>query len=198
MKNTFTTENASILLIDHQVGTMKLAASNPYETVVHNTRALARAAVGAGMPLVLTSSQEENFQGLLIDDLQTLVPDAYEARIKRPGVINCWSYEPFKQAAIASGRKKLVMAGVSTDVCITFPSISAVEDGFDVQVVIDACGTTTKMADDAAIERMRSHGVTIVSASQALAELAVDWSTPHGSVILGILYEELMQPLIEG
>lgn len=68
MKNLFTTRDAAMLLIDHQVGTIKLAVSTPRAEIVRNTRALARIAVETGMPLVLTSSQEDQFQGLLLDD----------------------------------------------------------------------------------------------------------------------------------
>lgn len=69
MKNKFTIENAVMLLIDHQQGTIKLARNLPHAEIVQNTRALARTAVETGMPLVLTSSMEDHFQGLLLDDL---------------------------------------------------------------------------------------------------------------------------------
>ena len=82
MKNLFTPADTAILLIDHQVGTIKLAVSTAYDEIVRNTRALARTAVETGMPLVLTSSQEDHFQGLLLDDLQTIAPAAYAARIR--------------------------------------------------------------------------------------------------------------------
>lgn len=198
MKGLFTTADAAMLLIDHQVGTIKLALSTPHDELVRNTRALARTAVGSGMPLVLTSSQEERFQGLLLDDLQQIAPEAYAARVKRPGVVDCWLYEPFKKAVLATGRKKLIMAGLTNDVCIVFPAMSALEEGFEVQVVADAGGSPTKAADDTAIERMRSHGVTITSTNQLLAELATDWAGPTGGKIQGIMYEEVLKPLVEG
>lgn len=197
MKNLFTTQDATILLIDHQVGTIKLAISTPYDEIVRNTRALARTAVETGMPLVLTSSQEDHFQGLLLDDLQTLAPDAYAARVKRPGVVDCWLYPPFKDAVVATGRKRLIMAGLTNDVCIVYPAISAVEDGYEVQVVVDAAGSPTKDADNAAIERMRANGVVITSTNQVMAELATDWAGDTGSHIQRILYEENLRHLIE-
>ncbi len=126
MKNVFTTSNAAMLLIDHQVGTIKLAISTPYDEIVRNMRALARTAIETGMPLVLTSSQEDHFQGLLLDDLQTIAPEAYSNRVRRPGVVDCWLYGPFKEAVVATGRKKLIMSGLTNDVCIVYPAISAV------------------------------------------------------------------------
>ena len=198
MKNIFTPQNSTMLLIDHQVGTVKLALSTPYDEIIRNTRALARTAIETDMPLILTSSQEDMFQGRLFDDLAAIAPKAHAARIKRPGVVDCWLYDPFREAVEAMGRKKLVMAGLTNDVCIVYPAISAVQDGYEVQVVSDAGGSPTKAADDAAIERMRSHGVTITSTNQLMAELATDWAGAHGGRIQGIMYEEILRNMIEG
>jgi nicotinamidase-related amidase len=151
MNGLFTTNDSVMLLIDHQVGTIKLAVSTPLDEIVPNTRALSRTAVETHIPLVLTSSQEERFQGLLIDDLQQIAPAAYANRVKRPGVVDCWMYPPFKDAVIAAGRKRLIMAGLTNDVCMVYPAISAIEEGFEVQVVVDAGGSPTKVADGAAI-----------------------------------------------
>jgi len=197
MKNLFTTFNAVMLLIDHQRGTLKLARNIPHDEIVRNTRALARTAVVTGMPLVLTSSQEDHFQGLLIDDLQAIAPDAYAARVKRPGVVDCWAYKPFHDAVIATGRKKLIMAGLTNDVCIVYPAISALEDGFDVQVVVDAGGSPTTLADETALRRMEQAGVTLTSTNQVMAELATDWASATGSAIQGVMYEESLKHLIE-
>jgi nicotinamidase-related amidase len=198
MKNLFTIENSAILLIDHQVGTIKLAVSTPYDEIVRNTRALARTAVETGIPLVLTSSQEDHFQGLLLKDLQTIAPAAYADRVKRPGVVDAWMFPAFKQAVVATGRKKLIMCGLTNDVCIVYPAISALQDGFDVQVVVDAAGSPTKAADDTALRRMENAGVTLTSTNQVLAELAMDWASPKGSTIQRIMYEEVLKRFIEG
>lgn len=197
MKNLFTTVDAAMLLIDHQVGTIKLAISTPYAEIVRNTRALARVAVQANMPLVLTSSQEDHFQGLLLDDLQQIAPEAYAERIKRPGVVDAWTFTPFRDAVVTTGRKRLIMAGLTNDVCIVFPAISAVEDGYEVQVVADAAGSPTTAADQIALDRMARHGVTITSTNQLLAELATDWASAEGSAIQRILYEENLKHLVE-
>jgi nicotinamidase-related amidase len=197
MKNLFTTENSAMLLIDHQVGTIKLAVSTGYDEIVRNTRALARTAVETKMPLLLTSSQEDRFQGPLLDDLQKIAPHAYGERIKRPGVVDCWLYEPYRQAVQKTGRKKLIMAGLTNDVCIVFPAVSAVEDGFEVQVVVDAGGSPTKAADDMALRRMESRGVVLTSTNQVMAELAMDWASPLGSTVQRVMYEENLKRLIE-
>jgi nicotinamidase-related amidase len=197
MKNLFTVTDAAMLLIDHQVGTIKLAVSTPHDEIVRNARALARTAIDAKMPLVLTSSQEDHFQGLLIQDLQDIAPDAYAARVKRPGVVDAWMYEPFKQAVLATGKRRLIIAGLTNDVCTVYPAISAVEDGFHVQVVADAGGSPTKAADDIALARMARHNVTITSTNQLLAELATDWASPSGGAIQQIMWEENLKHLVE-
>lgn len=198
MKNAFSVDDSVMLLIDHQVGTIKLAISTPRAEIVRNTRALARTAVEVGMPLVLTSSQEDHFQGLLLDDLQTIAPAAYAARVKRPGVVDAWTYEPFRAAVEATKRKRLIMSGLTNDVCIVYPAISAVEAGYEVQVVVDAGGSPTKTADDTALRRMEAHGVTLTSTNQVMAELAMDWASPRGSLIQRVMYEENLRHLIEG
>lgn len=196
MKNKFTVENAAMLLIDHQQGTIKLAQNLPREEIVQNTRALARTAVETGMPLVLTSSMETNFQGLLLEDLQTIAPHEYEKRVKRPGVVDCWEYEDYKKAVEATGKKKLIMAGLTNDVCTVYPAISAVEDGYEVQVVVDAGGSPTTLADETSLRRMEKHGVTLTSTNQVMAELAVSWSHDFGQKIQTIMYEEILGKLI--
>jgi len=197
MKTLFTPANSAMLLIDHQVGTIKLAVSTHHDEIVRNARALCRTATATGMPLVMTSSQEDHFQGLLLDDLQRLAPAAYAERVKRPGVVDCWMYEPFHRAVLATGRRKLVMSGLTNDVCIVYPAISAVEDGFEVQVVADAGGSPTAAADDAALRRMAAHGVVITSTNQLMAELATDWASAGGSAIQRVMYEESLKRLVE-
>ena len=198
MKNLFTPKNCAMLLIDYQQGTIKLAQNIDYDELVHNTRALARTAVETGIPLVLTSSQEDHFQGQLLIDLQQIAPDAYAKRIKRPGVVDAWMYDDFRKAVEALGKKKLIMAGLTNDVCIVYPAISAVESGYEVQVVVDAGGSPTQVADETAIRRMEKHGVTITSTNQVMAELATDWASKEGSAIQRIMYEENLKPMVEG
>ncbi len=192
MKNKFTTENAAMLLIDYQVGTIKLAKNIPHEEIVRNMRALARLAVETGMPLVLTSSMESEFQGAIIEDLKTIAPEAYEKRVKRIGVVDCWDDPNYKAAVEATGRKNLIMAGLTNHVCTVFPSISATEEGYKVQVAIDAGGSPTQVSDDVSAQRMKDKGVTITVTDQLIAELANMWSEGDGPTIQKILTEEIL------
>lgn len=139
----FTPQDSVMLLIDHQQGTLNFCRNISRKTIVQNARALARIAKALDMPVVLTTSQEDHAQGPLIPDMQEILPEAYEARIKRSGMANAWHDENYRNAVLkaADGRKNIIMAGLTNDVCIVYPSISMVEEGFRVQVVQDAGGS---------------------------------------------------------
>ena len=192
----FTPENSVMLLIDHQQGTIKLAKNIPESVILSNTRALARTAKATGIPLVLTTSNENNFQGPLFDFFQEVAPEEYAARIQRQGLVNTWEHSGFRKAAVASGRKNLIMAGLTNDVCIVFAAISAVLDGYHVQVVTDAGGSPTGLADETALRRMENAGVVLTGTNQVMAELAYDWSTDNGHKIITIMYEEILGKLM--
>ena len=121
----FTAENSALLLIDHQVGTMKLIKNIDKDMAAKQSIALAKMAKILNLPVVITSSQEENAQGPILPEIANILPEAFAARVKRPGVVNAWAYEDFRKAVLATGRKNLIMAGVTTDVCLIFPAIDA-------------------------------------------------------------------------
>ncbi|MCF7503140.1 isochorismatase family protein [Vibrio sp. L3-7] len=189
---TFTPENSIMLLIDHQVGTMGWVGSANLEEIRNNTVALARAAHVTKMPLILTSSMEDQAQGPLFDELINAVPEAYENRILRGGVVDSMKDENFAAAVKATGRKNIIIAGITTDVCVVYPAITAIAEGYNVQVVVDGSGSPTTLADETALRRMEKHGVTLTSTNQLIAELAQDWSTDHGSKLIQVLFEEII------
>ncbi|MFC4761689.1 isochorismatase family protein [Dyella koreensis] len=180
-----------MLLIDHQVGTMGWSKSMPFEELKRNALMLAETAKILNMPVILTSSMEEYAQGPLLDELKTLLPEAFETRIKRLGIVNAMDDENFARAVKATGRKKLILAGVTNDVCTVYPALSLVRDGYDVQVVADAGSSPTKMADDIALRRMERAGATVTSTNQLIAELAGSWATPEGGRLAGVLMKAL-------
>ena len=162
----FTADNAAMLLIDHQVGTMSWVHSTSFDEMKQNALILAKAASILKMPVVLTSSMEEYAQGPLLNELETILPTEFAARIKRFGIVNAMDDENFAAAVKGMGRKKLILAGVTNDVCTVYPALSLVSDGYDVQVVADAGGSPTKMADEIALRRMERAGVTLTSTNQ--------------------------------
>ncbi|MFM5041375.1 isochorismatase family protein [Aeromonas caviae] len=190
----FTGENAAMLLIDHQIGTMGWAKSMPFEELKRNTLMLAKTAQILKLPVVLTSSMEEYAQGPLLSELEAILPDEFAARIKRLGIVNAMDDENFAAAVKATGRKKLIIAGVTNDVCTVYPALSLVSEGFEVQVVADAGASPSKFGDDMALRRMEKNGVTLTSTNQVIAELAGNWATPEGTQIV----TEVMMPALQG
>lgn len=189
MQNLFNSKNAVMLLIDHQIGTMGWVGSIPFEEMKKNALMLAKTAKAIGMPVILTSSMEDQAQGPLLSELKDILPQEFENRILRAGIVNAMADPNFAKAVQASGRKKVIVAGVTNDVCTVYPTITLIEQGYEVQVVADAGGSPSKFADEMSIIRMREKGATITSTNQMLAELAQDWSSEDGSKILKIVVE---------
>lgn len=147
--SAFTTKNTALILVDHQVGTINWAGEltpDEREQLKLWVRLMARFAKGAAMPIVLTSSLETEAQGMLLPEFQTILPDEYAARIKRTGVINAWDDENFAKAVRGTGRKNLLMSGLTTDVCLVPPAISAKDEGFNVIALLDQSGACTRTA----------------------------------------------------
>ena len=183
------------MLIDHQLGTMKLIKNISLDVARRNTLALAKTAKILKLPVVLTSSQEENVQGPLMPELKEILPKAFAARIKRAGIVNAWNDPLFKKAVEAIGRRNLIMAGVTTDVYLVYPSISACREGYQVQAVMDTSGSPYELSEDMARRRMEREGVVLTATNTLIAELAQDWSRPEGNQLLAILFQEVLLPI---
>lgn len=192
----FTADNTALLLIDHQVGTMQLIRNEDAANAKAFTLALAKAAKILGLPVVLTSSQEGNAQDPIMPELAALLPDEHEARIQRAGIVNAWTDDNFRNAVKATGRPNLAMAGVTTDVCLVFPAIDAVREGFGVQAIMDASGSPYEFSERASQQRMRDAGVVLTATNTLIAELAQDWSSDKGGQLIQLLFSDVL-PAIE-
>jgi nicotinamidase-related amidase len=186
-KKAFTPDNAAMLLIDHQLGTMGWTHSHDINLVKANALKLARIAKAVSMPVVLTASMEDQVQGPLMPELAQILPEAFAQRIKRPGIINAMHHEGFNKAVTATGRKNLLVAGITTEVCVLFPVLQMVEEGYEVQVSADASASWSKYGDDLALRRMENAGAAITTVDQIIAELAIDWTSPNGQKLRAIL-----------
>jgi NADP-dependent 3-hydroxy acid dehydrogenase YdfG/nicotinamidase-related amidase len=174
MKGQFTPENSALVLIDYQVGTMQLIRTSSSDVCLRNAVTLATAAKTLKMPVVLPSSQEDKIQGPISPALQRVLPDAYKARVKRQGIVNAWGDPNFSAAVAATGRKNIIMGGVTTDICLVFPSISAVHEGYNVLAVMDAGGSSYEIEEEMAQRRMMHGGVVLTTTNDgagACAEL---------------------------
>jgi nicotinamidase-related amidase len=166
-------DDAAVLLIDHQAGLLSLVQDYSPDEFRNNVLALADTAKHFRLPTILTTSFENGPNGVLMPELKAAFPDA--PFIPRPGQINAWDNEDFVAAIKKTGRRQLIMAGVVTDVCVTFPALSALEAGYQVFVVVDASGTFNKSVRDAALMRMTQAGAIMVNWFAVACELARDW-----------------------
>jgi nicotinamidase-related amidase len=166
-------DDAAVLLIDHQAGLLSLVQDYSPDEFRNNVLALADTAKHFRLPTILTTSFENGPNGVLMPELKAAFPDA--PFIARPGQINAWDNEDFVAAIEKTGRRQLIMAGVVTDVCVTFPALCALEAGYQVFVVVDASGTFNKSVRDAALMRMSQAGAVMVNWFAVACELARDW-----------------------
>jgi len=187
MSRWFTPESSALVLIDHQIGTLQLVKNIPSDVSLRNAIILAKAAKTLGMPIVMTSSMEDHLQGPIASALQRVAPEATAARIRRTGIVNAWDDPTFEKAVRATDRQQLVMAGVTTDVCLVFPAMGAVADGFAVHAVLDASGSPTDLSEDAARRRMEHAGVVLTATNTIVAELVRDWTRPGGADLVQLM-----------
>lgn len=170
---------AAVLLVDHQSGLCNLVQDFSPDDFRNNVLALAEAARFFKLPTILTTSFEDGPNGPLMPELKDIHPTA--PYIARPGNINAWDNDDFVKAVKATGRKQLIIAGVVTEVCVAFPALSAIEEGFDVFVVTDASGTFNNTTRESAWLRMQAAGVQLMTWFAVACELHRDWRNDiHG------------------
>ncbi|AYN22392.1 isochorismate family cysteine hydrolase YcaC [Alcaligenes aquatilis] len=166
-------DQAAVLLVDHQTGLLSLVRDIDPDKFKNNVLALADLAKYFNLPTILTTSFEEGPNGPLVPELKEAFPDA--PYIARPGQINAWDNADFVKAIKATGKKQLIIAGVVTEVCVAFPALSALEEGFDVFVVTDASGTFNELTRHSAWDRMSAAGAQLMTWFGVACELHRDW-----------------------
>jgi nicotinamidase-related amidase len=174
-------------LIDHQVGTIQLIKNITPDHSIRNAVKLAKAALAFDMPILMASSMEDHVQGPIHGSLQRAAPEAFANRVQRHGAVNAWDDPKFAAAVKAIGRKQLIIAAVTTDICLVFPAISAVEAGYEVQAVLDASGSSFEIGEETSRRRMERAGVWFTSANTMVAELVGNWASPQGSALMPLL-----------
>ena len=165
--------HAAVLLVDHQAGLLSLVRDIEPDKFRNNVLALADLASYFKLPTILTTSFENGPNGPLMTELKAAFPHA--PYIARPGQINAWDNEDFVKAVKATGRKQLIIAGVVTEVCVAFPALSALEEGYEVFVVTDASGTFNELTRRSAWDRMSAAGAQLMTWFGAACELHRDW-----------------------
>jgi nicotinamidase-related amidase len=177
-KTRFSADDATLVLIDHQSGIMQLVHDYPPAEFRNNVLGLAKLGKVFNLPTVLTTSLGRGPNGPFIPEVLGLFPDV--PVIDRPGIISAWDDPAFVAAIEKTGRKNLIMAGVTIDVCLAFPAMQAVEAGYDVYGVVDASGALEVTIRENAVARMRDHGITTINWPTVAAELQRNWTLPTG------------------
>ena len=181
-----TPENAALLLIDHQVGLLTGVRDIPVAELKHNVIGLAKAMKILNVPIIVTATSPEMW-GPTIPELTEVLP---AATIINRTTVNAFDEPRFAKAVEATGRKKLVIAGVSTEVCLALPAIYATGAGYDAYGVIDASGTFSETKRITGLMRMVQAGVVVIDYSTVAVEMLKD----NASAKAGNLYAALDMP----
>lgn len=166
--------DAVMLLIDHQSGLFQTVGDMPMPVLRNHAAALAKMASLCKIPVVTTASVPQGPNGPLIPEIHENAPHA--KYVARKGEINAWDNPDFVAAVKATGRKTLIIAGTITSVCMAFPAIAAVHEGYKVFVVIDASGTYSKMAQEITLARVVQAGVVPMDMAAVASELQKTWN----------------------
>ena len=184
-----TKDNCALCLIDHQTGTMLGVQDIKLSEFRSNTLALAQIGKVHNLPVVITASFAQGPNGPLIEEVLSMYPDSKV--IYRPGQISSWDNEEFVAAVAATGRKKLIMAGVTTDVCLMFPAIQARAAGYDVYCVYDASGCWDMISEMMSCLRLVQAGCKVVNWAAVAADLQADWRRDTAQGTLDIFHQHL-------
>lgn len=167
-------DDTAMLLIDHQSGLFQTVGDMPMPVLRRHAAALAKMATLAKLPVITTASVPQGPNGPLIPEIHENAPHAQY--VGRKGEINAWDNPEFVAAVKATGKKTLIIAGTITSVCMAFPAISAIADGYKVFVVVDASGTYSKMAEEITLARMVQAGAVPMDMAAVASELQKTWN----------------------
>jgi len=168
-----TSQNAALVVIDYQPSQVQTVASMDHELLVDNIVSVARLARTFDLPVVLSTVNVANGQGTTIPELRAVLSESDE--IDRT-TINSWEDVDFRRAVEATGRTKLIMTALWTEVCLAFPTLDALREGYEIYPVVDAVGGTSPEAHRAGLERIVQAGAQPISWVSLACELQRDWA----------------------
>ena len=171
--NLLRPEECLLVLVDFQAGLAFGVESIGRQTVLNNAVSLARTAVAFGVPVVASTSASRVYSGSMLPALKEVLPTTEPVERKN---MNLWEDEAVKSAIVKSGKKRLIVAGLLTEACVSFPVLSALKEDFEVFVVGDACGGLSAIGHDLALRRMEAAGAQMSSWVQILLEFQRDWT----------------------
>jgi len=182
-------DDAVILLIDHQSGLFNTVRDVPVNDLRHYVTAISKVASLLNIPVITTASVPDGPNGPLIPEVHKYAPHA--VYVPRTGQINTWDNPLFVDEVKKTGRKTLIIAGTLTSVCMAFPAVSAIKEGYNVYCVVDASGNWSKMATDITIARVAQAGAVPTDTFAIVAELMRTWNRAEGSQFAEILSEHV-------
>jgi nicotinamidase-related amidase len=182
-----TSENAALILVDHQVGLMTGVRDYSTGELKHNVVALAKAAKALNLPIVVATTARDSMWGPTFPELVEALPGV---RIIDRMSVNAFDDPTVARAIEATGRKKLIFAGISLEVCAAFPAISAVGKGYDAYVAVDASGTFSDTKHAVGLLRMLQAGVILSDYATLVIEVLGDNGRPEAAAV----YEALDMP----
>lgn len=166
-------EECVLLMVDYQAGLAFGVESTGRQTLLNNALALAKTASAFSVPVVASTSASHVYSGPMLPAIQAALPNVKP--IERHSM-NAWEDDAVHDALLATGRRRVMVAGLLTEACVSFPVLSALESGFEVLVIGDACGGLTPESHQLALRRMESAGAKMTSWLQVLLEFQRDWT----------------------
>ncbi|HEX9392190.1 MAG TPA: hydrolase [Usitatibacteraceae bacterium] len=168
-----TPQNAALVLIDFQPAMYQGVESHDRLSVMHNAQVLAKTARLFKLPTVLSTVAKDSFAGPFMPEVTGLFP---ELKVIDRSSINSWLDANFRKAVEATGRKKIILAGLWTEACVMFPTLDLLKAGYEVYIPTDACGDVSAEAHERAVDRLVQAGAVPMNALQVTFELQQDWA----------------------
>src|SRR3989454_6986036 len=179
-----TSENAALVLVDHQVGLMTGVRDYSTGELKHNVAALAKAAKALKLPIIVTTTARDSMWGPTFPELVEALPGV---QIVDRSSVNAFDDARTAQAIEATGRKKLIFAGLSLEVCATFPALTAISKGYAAYVAVDACGTFNQTKREVGLLRMLQAGVIVADHATLMMEIMKDNGRPEAGGVYGAI-----------
>lgn len=166
-------EQSVVVIIDHQPQMYFGIGSGSRECIENSVVGLVKSTKVFQVPCIFTTVEAKEFSGNMIEKIQEIYPK--DKPIDRT-MINCWEDEKLKSAVEDTKRPKIILSGLWTEACVAFPALCLIEDGYEVYVVVDACGGVSKEVHKTAIKRMAKAGAKLVTWLQVMLEWQRDWA----------------------
>lgn len=179
-----TADNCAVVFIDHQPQMTFGVANIDRQLLINNVVMLAKGAKEYGVPAILTAVETESFSGYIWPELMDAFPG--QTPVERSSM-NSWDDEGFRAAIKATGKKNIIIAGLWTEVCVAWPTLNMLGEGYNVYIVEDACGATSQAAHDAAMKRCVQAGAVPMTSVATVLEFQRDWADKeHYNEVLAI------------